>query len=106
MTREAAARFCGFIMAAVLGLSCAKKQGDYSFALLPTQQRFQPRQFIQHSTSVSPRVRILFVEDNSGSMDKFQTQLSDGFQNFANAFLGSKGLDLGVAIITTHTYLA
>src|SRR3954469_1179141 len=84
---------------------CAKKQ-NYSFALLPTQQVFQPREFIQHATTVSPRVRILFVEDNSGSMDSFQTQLSDGFQNFANAFLGRQGLDLSVAIVTTDTSLA
>jgi hypothetical protein len=94
------------LLALILGAaSCSNKQ-NYSFAIMPTVEQFQPRQLTRVTSSVSPRVRILFVEDNSGSMDKYQALLSTGFQNFANTYLGQKGLDLSVAIITTDTYLA
>src|SRR5579862_1607289 len=82
--------------------SCSKGQ-NYSFAIMPTVETFQPKQFVHVSSTVAPHVRILFVEDNSGSMSQYQALLSSGFQSFATSYLNQAGLDLSVALITTDT---
>ncbi len=47
-----------------------------------------------------PILDILWVIDNSGSMNRFQTNLSNNTSSFVNAFI-SAGADFHIAVITT-----
>jgi len=55
---------------------------------------------------VSPKVRVLFVVDNSGSTEPYQAKLSAGFKDFGQKYLGMNSFDLAAAVITSDTYLA
>lgn len=66
---------------------------------------FNPRRAETASRSVSPKVRILFVVDNSGSTEPYQEALSRGFSRFGAKYLNAD-LDLSVAAITSDAYLA
>ena len=83
-------------LAAVLFAGCAKSAD--SFSLLSDEATFK------QSTSFSQRpVDILWVIDNSGSMDISQRQLADNFQSFINRF-SSLGYDFRMAVTTTDAY--
>jgi len=50
-----------------------------------------------------PVLDVLWVIDNSGSMNQFQTNLSTNISSFMNAFAGT-GADYNMAVITTDRY--
>jgi len=54
-----------------------------------------------------PKIDILFIVDNSGSMNKFQQNLSKQFDQFAESYLDNpqNQLDLCISIITTDYYV-
>jgi hypothetical protein len=59
----------------------------------------QTEEFLQN-TSVKKKVDILWVIDNSGSMQNDQKRLADNFQTFIHEFL-DRGLDFQMGITTT-----
>ena len=78
---------------------------------LPTKQECQP-QVKQEGFSLEivhqqRKIDILFIVDNSGSMNKFQQNLSKQFAKFAESYLDNpqNQLDLCISIITTDYYV-
>jgi hypothetical protein len=51
-------------------------------------------------------IDILWVIDNSFSMDPDQANLAAAFSNFANVYLRNTNIDLRMLAITTDTYMA
>ena len=73
---------------------------------IPGSFRFlQQQQVFSASQGVNTKIDILWVVDNSSSMDVHQQKLRSGFQNFAATYL-QPTWDIQVAVITTDTYLA
>jgi|GEM_PF-4413886 len=68
-------------------------------------EKFSVQQISVIQKEISPKIRILFVIDNSPSMEDYQAKLVAGFEDFSKVFFNAK-LDLSVATITTDTYLA
>ncbi len=56
----------------------------------------------QQVAARNDKVDILFIVDNSGSMDEEQQFLSDGFQDFISAFT-DRELDFQIGVTTTDT---
>lgn len=77
---------------------CSPK--NTSFDMLATSQGFQ-----QASAQVNNKIDILWVVDNSGSMDPLQQSLVSNFNSFVTRFQ-SLGFDYKMAITTTDSYLA
>lgn len=71
-----------------------------SFSILPDEQQFQ-----QNTDGVINKIDILWVIDNSGSMDTSQQALSDNFSTFISDFL-SKNYDFKMAVTTSDAYIA
>lgn len=84
--------------AAVLLAGC-EKSAD-SFSLLAGSSSFN-----QSATFVQRPIDILWVIDNSGSMESSQANLAANFQSFINRFQ-TLGLDFRMGVITTEAYLA
>jgi len=57
----------------------------------------------QHQQEEIPVLDVLWVVDNSGSMNPFQTNLSSNIGSFMSAFVSS-GADYRMAVITTDRY--
>lgn len=57
------------------------------------------------STEVSNKIDILWVVDNSASMDPLQQNLASNFSSFINNFV-AKGYDFHLAVTTSDAYLA
>ncbi len=73
---------------------------------IPGSFRFlQEEQVFKTSQDVNTKIDLLWVVDNSSSMDVHQKKLRDGFQGFAAKYL-KPTWDIRVAVITTDTYLA
>jgi hypothetical protein len=72
--------------------------GGSSFSLLSDSDSFQ-----QTSGTVNSKVDILWVIDNSGSMDSSQSNLTSNFSSFISAF-AAKDLDYKMAFTTTDAY--
>ncbi len=70
-----------------------------SFRFLQQDQTFSSAQ------SVNTKIDLLWVVDNSSSMDVHQQKLRNGFHNFTTKYL-LPTWDIQVAVITTDTYLA
>ena len=74
----------GMLATLVLGsavlTSCTKK--DTSFSMIATGQTFQ-----QNQAKVNNKIDILWVVDNSGSMDPLQQNLVVNFSDFIGKFL-------------------
>jgi len=70
-----------------------------SFRFLQAEQKFQATQL------VNTKIDLLWVVDNSSSMDVHQQKLRNGFQSFMTKYL-KPTWDIRVAAITTDTYLA
>lgn len=77
---------------------CQKNEG--SFSTLATGQAFT-----QTKTNVANQVDILWVVDNSFSMDPLQQNLVKNFNTFINNFQ-AKGFDYKMAVTTSDAYLA
>ncbi len=93
-------------MKRVLGLSTLLitltgcSSGGSSFSILPTAQGFS-----QSTGTVNNKVDILWVIDNSSSMDPLQQNLTTNFNSFINQFI-SKGYDFHMAVTTSDAYLS
>lgn len=87
------------LTAAVLAnVGCGSKGG--SFNLLQTGQSFQ-----QADAKVNNKLDILWVVDNSGSMDPLQANLNRNFSSFISNFV-NKGFDFQLAVTSTDSYLS
>lgn len=76
--------------------SCDKGGGDFSISS-------DSSQFQQAATFVPRKLDVLFVVDNSGSMQTSQTNLATNFPSFINYFK-NKGYDFRIAVTTTDAY--
>ncbi len=77
--------------------ACGEKETSYS--LLPDQDVFE-----QSAKEVSGKIDILWVIDNSGSMETSQQNVADNFQSFIEQFQ-TKGFDFNIAVTTSEAYL-
>lgn len=59
--------------------------------------------FLQKGNEVNNKIDILWVIDNSGSMETSQQNVADNFNFFINDFI-SKGYDFRIAVTTTEAY--
>lgn len=85
-----------FILLATIG--CAEK--DPSFSLYP-----DANVFYQNASKQDSQIDILWVMDNSGSMESSQQNVANNFQSFIGQFL-QKNLDFQIAVTTTDSYKA
>lgn len=81
------------------GAACAPKQT--TFSLLSQEQSFQQ----VTESKVMSKIDILWVIDNSGSMDPLQQNLVANFGAFIQNFQ-QKGFDFQIAVTTSDAYLA
>ena len=92
------------LIGAALALAIATDTGcgtsASSFSILPAGQSFQ-----QNGTAVNSKIDILWVIDNSGSMQTSQNNLASNFPSFIQGF-ASRGLDFQMGVIATDTYFA
>jgi hypothetical protein len=84
------------IFAMVATSACGNKNA--SFGLLTDETRFT-----QNSEPTNGKIDVLWVIDNSGSMDSSQQRLAAEFQRFIELF-DSKGFDYRLAVITSDAY--
>ena len=81
---------------AMTAVACDKGAG--SFSVLSGNSQFQ------QSVSFTPRkLDVLFVVDNSGSMQSSQNNLANNFPAFIDKFL-DKGYDFRIAVTTTDAF--
>ncbi|MCB0351806.1 MAG: hypothetical protein KDD38_11525 [Bdellovibrionales bacterium] len=80
---------------ALVSVGCGK---DSSFSLLDDQDTFQ-----QSDSTVNSKVDILWVIDNSGSMETSQNNVISNLNSFIQDF-SSKNLDFKMAVTTTDAY--
>ncbi len=69
-----------------------------SFSILPEVDSYK-----QEATDFSPKIDILWVIDNSGSMKTSQDNVAANFDSFISTFQ-DKGFDFQMAVITTDAY--
>lgn len=86
------------MIGAQMGLMACGKSNS-SFAILPSGQSFQ-----QAQATVNNKIDILWVVDNSGSMDPLQQNLVNNFSAFMSNFQ-TKGFDFQMAVTTADAYL-
>ena len=73
---------------------------------LPSSFRFRQAEELFNSTDfVNTKLDMLWVIDNSGSMNVSQGRIRDGFTSFAAKYM-KPTWDIRVAVITTDTYIA
>jgi hypothetical protein len=87
----------GLSALALLLVGCAKST---TYSLLADENTFS-----QNSSKISGKMDILWVIDNSGSMDSSQQAIIDNFQRFVEKFK-DKGFDFRMAVTTTDSYKA
>lgn len=73
-------------------------KGGGSFSVLSESSTFQ-----QEVTYTPRKLDVLFVVDNSGSMDNYQQALVNNFSSFIDRFI-SKGYDFRIAVTTSEAY--
>jgi hypothetical protein len=73
-------------------------KGGGSFSVLSESASFQ-----QEITYTPRKLDVLFVVDNSGSMDSYQQALVNNFSTFIDRFI-TKGYDFRIAITTSEAY--
>ena len=74
--------------------------GGSSFSILSTGETFQQLSNVQNT-----KVDVLWVIDNSGSMQSSQNNLAANFPSFINTF-SAKGYDYKMAVTATDSYLS
>jgi hypothetical protein len=84
----------------ILGFAsgCDKSSGDV--AILAASQKFT-----QANSNVNVKIDILWVVDNSYSMNPLQQSLTSNFNSFIGNFI-NKGFDFNIAVTTTDAYLS
>ncbi len=95
------------VLIAGLAVAACTKQLPESFRILPAQEVMEAgfetgKEVIE--TTKAP-VDILWVIDNSDSMEPSQTKLKDGIERFAKAYLNPE-YDVRMAVITTDAFIA
>jgi hypothetical protein len=86
-----------FIASMAMAFASGCGSGSTSFSLLSDSDQFQ-------SAGVSdPRIDVLWVVDNSQSMESVQTSVATNFQVFIEDFQ-TKGFDFNMAVLATDTY--
>ena len=93
-------RFTNFVLLALL-LSTAGCTGQLPGSFRYTQQN----EVYATSQQVNTKIDLLFVVDNSASMDAYQQKLRNGFATFAQTYM-KPTWDIQVAAITTDLYMA
>lgn len=88
-----------FVALMLLGLSACTGQLLDSFRYQQAQETFQTQ------AEINTKVDILWVVDNSASMDVVQKNLRDKLAGFANTYL-SPAWDIQIGVITTDAYLS
>ncbi len=78
-------------------IGCGSKGG--SFTLLPQGQTFQQ----SAGQTINPQMDILWVVDNSGSMQPLQQSMTANFTSFINEFQ-TKGFNFQLAVTTSDAY--
>lgn len=96
LTRISMAAAATVTMLANIG--CGSKGG--SFNLLATGQSFH-----QADAKINNKLDILWVVDNSGSMDPLQANLNRNFNSFISNFV-NKGFDFRLAVTSSDSYLS
>lgn len=91
-------RMIGLAGLAAMLSSCTGPVKD-SFRLLQQEQVFQAQ------LGINTKMDLLWVVDNSSSMDVSQDRLRKGFSSFAKKYL-QPTWDIRLAVITTDSYLA
>lgn len=87
------------ILASALALSfSACEKGAGSFSVLTTSNKFT-----QSDVYTPRKVDVLFVVDNSNSMQSSQDNLANNFSSFITNFI-SKDFDFRIAVTTTDTF--
>lgn len=86
------------IIAGVLLGSFGCEKNAPSFSLLPDSEIF-----FQNSGAVSPKIDLLWVVDNSGSMHSSQVNVANNFSSFISDF-SSRGFDYRMAVVATDAY--
>lgn len=86
------------LLASVLMQACGSDSS--SFSILPSGQNFQ-----QNTDFISTKIDILWVIDNSGSMETSQQNLVSNFDAFIQNFV-QKSYDFRMAVTTTDAILA
>lgn len=89
---------CTLLGVALINTGCMR--GDTSFSVLSELDQFQ-----QAGTQLNTKLDVLWVIDNSGSMDSSQQNVADNFTSFIDRFQ-SKGFDFRLAVTTTEAYRA
>ena len=89
------------LMASLMALtSVGCGSNNATFSMLNQSQAFQ-----QAAATSNNKIDILWVVDNSGSMDPLQASLVTNFNTFISNF-ETKGFDFKMAVTTTDAYLA
>lgn len=73
-------------------------KGGGSFSVLSESSTFE-----QQITYTPRKLDVLFVVDNSGSMDNYQQALVNNFSSFIDRFI-TKGYDFRIAVTTSEAY--
>ncbi len=99
-----------FFRLLALGLAvagCQTKTPDQYFLMGPDVDRFRLGSQTTREVEIRiyPRIDLLWVVDNSGSMDNNQRRLASAFDEFSAKYLRDGRMDLRTAVITTDTYL-
>ncbi len=84
-------------LAAVSLLSSCDKGGG-SFSVLADSSTYE-----QKAVYTARKIDVLFVVDNSGSMNNFQQQLGANFSSFIDRFI-TKGYDFRIAVTTSEAW--
>jgi hypothetical protein len=87
-----------FMMIGLMSVGCTGQIAS-SFRLKQQEQSFNSQQ------EINTKIDLLWVIDNSSSMDVSQEKLRKGFSGFAKKYM-QPTWDIQVAVITTDTYLA
>jgi hypothetical protein len=88
----------GVIFSGLLFTSCSPESTSL---YLPGVQKLDQQVEDPNAVYFDPRVDILFVVDNSGSMSGHQNNLIRNVDLFTNAFLQNKILDYNIGVLTT-----
>jgi hypothetical protein len=86
----------GLALLAMTTSACGNKNA--SFGLLTDETRFT-----QNSEPTNGKIDIMWVIDNSGSMDSSQQRLAAQLQTFIDLF-NAKGFDYQIAVVTSDAY--
>jgi hypothetical protein len=87
------------LVAGAIGVSGCTGQIPNSFRLAQQSQNFGAQ------LQINTKIDLLWVVDNSASMDTVQDKLRNGLTGFASKYM-QPTWDIRVAVITTDTYLA